>query len=99
MSFSYVSLGNKTISDEQIRLSSGKVKPRLWKSTWVPDFKNDKEPMIEIDFRKQTMVRKRQKSEPLNYGESQFDLHRRAKTKNHAAQHDTKNAFRAEPRV
>ena len=32
-------------------------------------------------------------------GDYKFDLHRRAKTKNHAAQHDTKNAFRAEPRV
>ena len=35
----------------------------------------------------------------IKIGESQFDLHRRAKTKIHAAQHDTKNAFRAELRV
>ena len=31
--------------------------------------------------------------------ESKFDLHRRAKTKNHAAQRDTKNAFQAQRRV
>ena len=32
-------------------------------------------------------------------GDSKFDLHRRARIQIQAAQHDTKNVFRAEPRV
>ena len=62
-----MSLGKNIISDEQIRLSSGKVKPRLWKSTWVSDHKSDTEPMVEIDFRRYTMIRAIQIVSPLHH--------------------------------
>jgi len=60
-------LSTNIITDEQIRLSSGNVRPRLFHSTWMPNFKKDKEPMVEIDFRKYTMIRAIQIISPMHH--------------------------------